>query len=60
MCGIIGFVNLDRQQPANERIARAMNDAITHRGPDDEGFYFNSNAAMGMRRLSIIDLAGGH
>jgi asparagine synthase (glutamine-hydrolysing) len=60
MCGIIGFVNLDQQQPANERVARAMNQAIVHRGPDDEGFYFNGNVAMGMRRLSIIDLAGGH
>ncbi len=60
MCGIIGFVNLDQQQPANERIARAMNQAILHRGPDDEGFYVNANVAMGMRRLSIIDLAGGH
>ena len=60
MCGIIGFINQDRHKPANERIARAMNDAITHRGPDDEGFYFNGHVALGMRRLSIIDLAGGH
>ncbi len=59
MCGIIGFVNLE-QRPASEQIARAMNDAITHRGPDDEGFYFRDNMALGMRRLSIIDLAGGH
>lgn len=59
MCGIIGFVNL-KQRTASERIARAMNDAITHRGPDDEGFYFRDNMALGMRRLSIIDLAGGH
>lgn len=60
MCGIIGFVNSDQQQPANERIARAMNQAIVHRGPDDEGFYVNGNVALGMRRLSIIDLSGGH
>ncbi|MEK7831111.1 MAG: asparagine synthetase B, partial [Acidobacteriota bacterium] len=60
MCGIIGFINQNSQQPANERIAKAMNDAITHRGPDDEGFYFKNQTAMGMRRLSIIDLAGGH
>jgi asparagine synthase (glutamine-hydrolysing) len=33
--------------------------AIMHRGPDDEGFYFKENVAMGMRRLSIIDLATG-
>ncbi len=60
MCGIIGFVNQNQQQPANERIARAMNDAIIHRGPDDDGFYFKNQTALGMRRLSIIDLAGGH
>ena len=34
--------------------------AIVHRGPDDEGFYFKDNVALGMRRLSIIDLATGH
>jgi asparagine synthase (glutamine-hydrolysing) len=60
MCGIIGYVNTDRQQPINEAVARAMNSAILHRGPDDEGFYFNGHVALGMRRLSIIDLAGGH
>src|ERR1043166_8467982 len=60
MCGIIGFINSDRRQPANKHTAHAMNDAIIHRGPDDEGFYFNGHVALGMRRLSIIDLAGGH
>src|SRR5690348_9046315 len=37
-----------------------MCDAIVHRGPDDEGVYLNGGVALGMRRLSIIDLAGGH
>jgi asparagine synthase (glutamine-hydrolysing) len=60
MCGIVGFLNLDREHPVNERVAREMAGAIVHRGPDDEGFYFNGNVALGMRRLSIIDLAGGH
>ena len=59
MCGIIGYLNHDQQQPISETVARAMNDAILHRGPDDEGFYFNGHVALGMRRLSIIDLAGG-
>ncbi len=59
MCGIIGFINSDRHQPALKPVAHAMNDAIVHRGPDDEGFYFNGHIALGMRRLSIIDLAGG-
>src|SRR3954471_11419442 len=37
-----------------------MTGAITHRGPDDDGFYFNGPAGLGMRRLSIIDVKGGH
>jgi asparagine synthase (glutamine-hydrolysing) len=37
-----------------------MNDAITHRGPDDSGIYHNGSIALAMRRLSIIDVAGGH
>jgi asparagine synthase (glutamine-hydrolysing) len=60
MCGIVGIINLDRNQPADERTARAMAAAIVHRGPDDEGFYFKNNVALGMRRLSIIDLVTGH
>jgi asparagine synthase (glutamine-hydrolysing) len=59
MCGILGFINTDLTRPADERTARAMAAAIAHRGPDDEGFYFKENVAMGMRRLSIIDLATG-
>jgi len=59
MCGILGFINTDLTRPADERLARAMAAAIIHRGPDDEGFYFKENVAMGMRRLSIIDLATG-
>jgi asparagine synthase (glutamine-hydrolysing) len=60
MCGIIGFIHLHSDQPADPATARAMAAAIRHRGPDDEGFYVNGPVAMGMRRLSIIDVAGGH
>jgi asparagine synthase (glutamine-hydrolysing) len=60
MCGILGFINLDHNNRADERIARRMAEAIVHRGPDDEGFYFKNNVALGMRRLSIIDLETGH
>jgi asparagine synthase (glutamine-hydrolysing) len=59
MCGIVGIINHDRNEPADEQIARAMAAALIHRGPDDEGFYFKDNVALGMRRLSIIDLATG-
>ena len=37
-----------------------MGNSVQHRGPDDEGFYFSGRVGLGFRRLSIIDLAGGH
>ena len=60
MCGFLGIINLERGRPADERAAREMAAAQAHRGPDDEGFYFNGPVALGMRRLAIIDLPGGH
>jgi asparagine synthase (glutamine-hydrolysing) len=64
MCGIAGFVEREHEgarNPAESRaIVRAMCDAIRHRGPDDEGVFVGDGAAIGMRRLSIIDLATGH
>ncbi len=58
MCGIAGYISY--KGPARQPVAQAMCDQIRHRGPDDEGFYVNGPVAMGMRRLSIIDLSGGH
>ncbi len=64
MCGIAGFVEPDGQ--GTDAVAGAprrlqqMCDVIRHRGPDDEGMFVADGAALGMRRLSIIDLAGGH
>jgi asparagine synthase (glutamine-hydrolysing) len=58
MCGIVGFINNDRS-PADRAILEKMNRAIVHRGPDEDGFYLNGNVCLAMRRLSIIDLAGG-
>ena len=59
MCGITGIVRSDGAQIDRELLAR-MNDAIRHRGPDDDGFHFGDGVGLGMRRLSIIDLKGGH
>src|SRR4030095_12587891 len=61
MCGITGFVRPDKGQIAGtaDLIGR-MCDAIIHRGPDDHGVMIKNGAVLGMRRLSIIDLAGGH
>lgn len=60
MCGIYGVVNLKEQGEPSRDLAARMGRVITHRGPDDEGCYFGKSIALGMRRLSIIDLAGGH
>src|SRR5579863_9493857 len=60
MCGIAGIVVAPGGALPDETIARAMTDAITHRGPDDDGIYRDDQAMLGVRRLSIIDLAGGH
>ena len=59
MCGIAGFVTVNPDS-GRETVLRRMCDAIRHRGPDDDGFYHDSHAFLGQRRLSIIDLAGGH
>jgi asparagine synthase (glutamine-hydrolysing) len=59
MCGIAGIVALGGAAPARADLVR-MCDAMTHRGPDDAGYLVEGPVALGMRRLSIIDLAGGH
>jgi len=58
MCGITGFVNAGGA-PADRSVLEAMNHAILHRGPDEDGFYLHENVGLAMRRLSIIDLASG-
>lgn len=59
MCGIAGYFALTpRPLPGREVLAR-MVDAVRHRGPDDSGVYLDGRAALGHRRLSIIDLSGG-
>lgn len=60
MCGICGQYNFETRQAPSAATLHAMADAIAHRGPDDSGFHFDRGVALGFRRLSIIDLAGGH
>jgi asparagine synthase (glutamine-hydrolysing) len=60
MCGICGMIWAERDRPAELWRVKAMADTIAHRGPDDEGFWCDGPAALGHRRLSIVDLAGGH
>jgi asparagine synthase (glutamine-hydrolysing) len=59
MCGIAGLLSLS-DKPVFEEEVRTMCDAMVHRGPDDEGYYSADRIALGMRRLSIIDLETGH
>src|SRR5215204_2019944 len=58
MCGIVGIVNSEGKR-VDEGLLGRMCNAIRHRGPDDDGFYVNGSVGLGMRRLSIIDLAHG-
>src|SRR5688572_33019727 len=58
MCGIVGIVRNDGK-PVDEQLLSRMNNAIRHRGPDDNGFYVNGSVGMAMRRLAIIDLKSG-
>lgn len=61
MCGIAGFIVKDKDQPIQERevLLDKMCKIITHRGPDEQGMVVTGRAALGMRRLSIIDLKSG-
>ena len=59
MCGITGFVTVT-PGAGSEAVLRRMADRIAHRGPDDAGFYTGDHAFLGHRRLSIVDVAGGH
>ena len=59
MCGIAGIVNLSEPSAIDPQIVRRMADAITHRGPDEDGFFFRPGLALANRRLSIVGLHDG-
>src|SRR5215475_4316552 len=60
MCGICGQFNFTTGEPVDPLTIRRMTRAIAHRGPDDEGYFVSGSVGLGFRRLSIIDLVGGH
>lgn len=60
MCGICGQYNFGAVAPVLRRDIQQMTEALRHRGPDEEGFYIAGPLGLGFRRLSIIDLSGGH
>ncbi len=59
MCGIAGMVTKDWLADGERNLLKRMTRALYHRGPDGEGYYFDQNAGLGHRRLSIIDLDAG-
>jgi asparagine synthase (glutamine-hydrolysing) len=59
MCGICGVAAADPRRPIDGEIVRAMTDTLWHRGPDGEGYHVADGVGLGMRRLSIVDLATG-
>jgi len=59
MCGICGVIGVDDPR-TREAVVRCMMAALHHRGPDDDALLATPSATLGMRRLSIIDLPGGH
>ena len=58
MCGICGIVNFE-SEPVDRAMIERMTNALAHRGPDDAGYFVESQVGLGHRRLSIIDLSGG-
>jgi asparagine synthase (glutamine-hydrolysing) len=60
MCGICGQVKIASDEPVDQETIRRMSRTMFHRGPDDEGYFFDKSLGFGFRRLSIIDLSGGH
>jgi len=60
MCGICGQFNFRDQAPVRRSDIEAMTQSMVHRGPDDDGYFIAGPLGFGFRRLSIIDLSGGH
>lgn len=60
MCGISALFSASTLAPDSVSVLTKMNRAQAHRGPDDEGYFHDDNVVLGHRRLSIIDLSGGH
>jgi len=60
MCGISGVFSFDNNYEVDQTLLQNMNNAQAHRGPNDQGYHIANGVGLGHRRLSVIDLAGGH
>ncbi len=59
MCGFVGFANIKEKISQNRTVLEKMNETLTKRGPDEDGYYIKEHIAMGHKRLIVIDLKGG-
>ncbi|SHH95692.1 asparagine synthase (glutamine-hydrolyzing) [Virgibacillus chiguensis] len=59
MCGIVGYVDFNRDVRAKEKMLEQMTDTLLHRGPDETNTWMNQHVAFGHQRLSVIDIEGG-
>jgi asparagine synthetase B (glutamine-hydrolysing) len=60
MCGIAGFISIADKRPAERELVKRMTDTLKYLGPDSSGYFVAGHAALGCRRLSIIDLETGN
>ena len=60
MCGITGIFDLEARRDIDKSLLEVMNRSQAHRGPDGEGYHLEPGVGLGHRRLSIIDIEGGH
>jgi asparagine synthase (glutamine-hydrolysing) len=60
MCGIAGYWHFRSGRPASRQVLDAMTGSLHHRGPDEDGALLEGSVALGMRRLQVVDPAGGH
>jgi asparagine synthase (glutamine-hydrolysing) len=60
MCGVVGWVDFDRDLTQEWELAQAMTDTLSHRGPDGGGLWLDHHVALGHRRLAVVDPEGGH
>lgn len=58
MCGFVGFANFKENVSNNKNILEKMNNTLSKRGPDEEGYYIDNNVAMAHKRLIVIDPEG--
>ena len=60
MCGLVGSLHLDRCGSPDRQVLTRMRESLSHRGPDDTGLHVQGRLGFGFRRLSVIDVEGGH